>query len=163
MRSQVARVCEPWSILAIEPRKEVVGEEGRDAELRGPSRFGKERLLCVHRHVKSVGAQVVDPQLVWFGNEQLTIESREDAFERGQSPVVGSGGVAWICGLIRITEESRCVTSRCTNSRDQESTARTGCSAGSAAHRVAQVGRGLGYARADVRRSRDSRLGTGPA
>jgi len=104
--------------LAIEPCEEVIGEERRDTELRGPSRLGKERLLSVHRYVEAVGSKMVDPRLVWFGNEQLTIESREDALERCQAPIVGTGGVARVGGLIGVAEEGGCIPCASGEQRD---------------------------------------------
>ena len=107
VRPQVTSVCKPSTLLLAQPREQVVGQKCRDTKLGWAIWFGGERLLGIHRNIKTICPQMLNPQIMILRYEQFAIKTRKYAFIRCESPVIWPSCVTRINRLIGVSKKCR--------------------------------------------------------
>ena len=118
MGAQVTGMCEPWAILFLQPTQQMVGEKRRLPKFGWAIWFGQQRLLRIHWNIEAVFVEVVDPQIVWFGDKQFAIETGKYSLECIEPPVVGPSGIAWVDRLVGVAKQRWFVSSTAREKRN---------------------------------------------
>jgi len=108
MGPDVRGVCEPRTVLLVEPRQEVVGEELRDRVLGGAFVLGVERDVGVGGVVPE-RAQPLEPWCVALVEAQQLLEAGEHAFPVAQARIVGVGDAPDVGTLVGVPPHHRVV------------------------------------------------------